>query len=107
MSKREWDEEAETNPSTSDPIGWALGSNLQTRGSLHSDWWETTGSELAACGDLAIHPVTGWWRERKHLGSVEKTARYALIVTIDSQDATTDLYTPITNEVRASVEIES
>ncbi len=107
VSKREWDEEAETNPSTSDPISWSLGSNLQTRGSVHSDWWETTGSELAACGDLAIHPVTGWWRERKHLGCVEKTARYALIVTIETQDETTDLYTPIVNQIATPVEVET
>lgn len=105
ISQDEWDDDGD-RPSTSDPIPWALGSNLQTRGSIHSDWWDATGADLAACGQLAVYPVTGWWRERHHLGKVDSLARYALVVTIETEAENCDLYSPIVNQLAKPVTIE-
>ncbi|HNT36540.1 MAG TPA: S8 family peptidase, partial [bacterium] len=82
ISKQEWEEEQEGRPSTSDPINWAVGVRLRTKGSIHCDWWTPQGgaAELARCGQVAVFPVTGWWRERKHLGVVERQTRYSLII---------------------------
>jgi hypothetical protein len=72
---------------------------LRTRGSIHSDWWTASAAELAECSQIAVYPVTGWWRERNQLRSVEKQARYALIVTISTPATEVDLYTPIAQQV--------
>jgi len=104
ISSQEW-EEGQGRPSTSDPITWAIGSRLRTRGSIHSDWWTTSAEDVAACGQIAVFPVTGWWRERKHLGRVEAKARYALIVTISTPPQSVDLYTPIAQLIGLTTEI--
>lgn len=106
VSKREWGDEEQGRPVTADPIDWTLGTTFQNRGSIHSDWWTTTGIELAECGQLAVHPVAGWWSERVHLGHVDDEARYSLIVTIETEGVETDLYTPIVEAIRPGVEID-
>lgn len=99
ISKDAWEED-EGRPSMAEPQkNWTLGPQLRTRGSLHSDSWTSTAADLAACGQIAVYPVTGWWRERKHLGRIERAARYALIITISTPDASVDLYTPTMNQV--------
>ena len=42
---------------------WAIGEFGQTKGSMHSDFWIGTASQLADSDAIAIYPVTGWWRE--------------------------------------------
>ena len=37
--------------------------DYSNRGSIHSDIWEGTAIDLAACGRVAVFPVTGWWKE--------------------------------------------
>ena len=105
ISTDEWEADHQTRPSTGDPISWALGTGLQTRGSIHSDWWTTSAADLAQCGQVAVFPVTGWWRERKHLGNAQKIARYSLIITLSTPDTEIDLYTPIAQEVGIVAEI--
>jgi len=105
VSKQEWEEE-ENRPSTSDPIDWATG-RLRKKGSIHSDWWTSSAADLARCGQVAVFPVTGWWRERKHLGFVEKESRYSLIITISTPAADVDLYTPIAQEIGLITEIQT
>jgi len=104
ISSQEWEEEQD-RPSTSDPINWAIGKDLRTHGSIHSDWVTTSAAEIASCGQVAVFPVTGWWKERKHLGFVEKQARYSLIITISTEETEVDLYTPIAQEIGIITEI--
>jgi hypothetical protein len=85
---------------------WALGQNLRVRGSIHSDWWEGSASDLAACGCIGVFPVTGWWRERHHLGRWNRAARYSLIVTLETPRTDIDLYTAIATLVGITPEIE-
>ena len=63
--------------------------------------------ELAACGHVAIYPVTGWWRERPQLGRLESKARYSLIVSLETPDEEVDLYHAIENLTRVTAESES
>jgi hypothetical protein len=107
VSTQEWEEEEgqlPNRPSTRDPISWEIG-RLRTRGSIHCDWWTASAEEVARCDQVAVFPVTGWWRERKHLGFVEKQTRYSLIVTISTRSTEVDLYTPIAQQVGLVTEI--
>lgn len=104
ISSQEWEEEEDGRPSTSDPINWEIG-RLRTRGSIHCDWWTASAAQVADCGQVAVFPVTGWWRERKHLGCVEKQTRYSLIITISTPATDVDLYTPIAQQIGLVTEI--
>jgi hypothetical protein len=84
---------------------WALGWKLRNRGSVQSDWWTGTASDLAACGGLGIFPITGWWRERPHLECWERKVRYSLIVAISTPQSDVDIYTPVSNAVSITTEI--
>lgn len=92
-----------------EPLGaalpWLVGQHGRSQGSIHSDMWEGTAAELAGCRSLAVFPVTGWWRERKHLDRWGQRARYSLIVTLESESS--DIYTPIANVVGIPIAIRS
>jgi len=107
VTKDDWDEHR-GRPSTAEPQrDWMFGWRRRTCGCLHSDSWTSTAAELASCGQVAVYPVTGWWRERKHLGRIEHAARYALIVTISTPDTDVDLYTPVTQQIGIATEIDT
>lgn len=105
ISKTQWEDEKVRPKSQSETRNWIVGDKGRTHGSIHSDWWEGSAAELAACGSIAIYPVTGWWRERAHLGRLLHNARYSLVVTLQTANVETDLYTPIKNT--ASVRVET
>jgi len=81
-----------------------VGPDGRTQGSIHSDWWEGTAADLAASGQLAVYPVTGWWRERKHLERWGSMARYSLVVSLETE-ADVKLYTAIQNVATVSAEV--
>lgn len=83
---------------------WVVGPNGRSQGSVHSDWWEGTAADLAASGLLAVYPVTGWWRERKHLERWGSRARYSLIISLETE-ADVQLYTAIQSVTTVSVEV--
>lgn len=83
---------------------WLLG-KMRNRGSIHSDTWHGTAVELAKRGRIAVFPVLGWWRERPALNRWDKQARYALIVSIKTQDVDCDIYTPVRNQIMPLVEV--
>ena len=43
--------------------------------------------------------MVGWWRSRKYLGEIDSEARYSLIVSIETPEAETDLYSEITQVI--------
>ncbi|WP_425395417.1 S8 family peptidase [Aeoliella sp.] len=106
LSKDAWENREERPDSVTEDRSWELGKNLRTRGSIHSDTWTGMASELAACGVIGVHPVTGWWRERPHLERWSRSARYALLVSLETDDTEIDLYTPIESQVVTEVETE-
>jgi hypothetical protein len=106
VTRTAWEEEDERPTFSRDDRSWELGPNLRTRGSIHSDQWSGTASELANCNHIAVYPITGWWRERPHLDRWSRSARYAMIVTIKSAMTEVDLYTPIRAQIEVVPEIE-
>ncbi|MCP4384358.1 MAG: S8 family peptidase [Hyphomicrobiales bacterium] len=86
--------------------GWVLGPRLRNRGSLHSDVWEGTATDLANRHGIAVYPTGGWWREKRSLERYDRETRYALLLTLRAQ-TTVDLYTEIANAVGVEVEIET
>jgi hypothetical protein len=83
----------------SDPQDWRFGSK-RTRGSIHSDVWTGTAAKLADKSAIVVYPVNGWWRFRPTDHAVcERRARYALIVSIETDEEDIDVYSPIENLV--------
>ena len=86
---------------------WAIGTNNRNNGSVHSDFWEGTAADLATCNHIAVYPVIGWWRERKHLGKVENRTRYSLIISLDTPEQDVELYTTVKNLIEIPIEIRT
>lgn len=96
----------ETKPSAgSANDGWFLGPNARDKGSIHSDVLETTAADLAERGMLAVYPVTGWWKEQKKRDRSHLGARYALLVSIETDAIEADLWTPIAQRVGLTISI--
>ncbi|MBM3550788.1 MAG: S8 family peptidase [Alphaproteobacteria bacterium] len=95
-------------PLIPDP-GWDFGRrhSLASLGSIHSDTWRGRAIDLAARGHIAVYPTMGWWNKRPHLGAWDKTARYSLIVSLETPDVQADLYTPVANQIGIPVVIET
>ncbi len=84
---------------------WYLGSRNRDVGSIHSDFCETTAADLANTNYVAVYPIGGWWKERKHYGKTNEKIRYSLIVTIETPATETDLYTPIITQIGKEIDI--
>ena len=108
LKRRNLDERdaGERKPSTEPDSGWLLGERKVSAGSLHCDLWEGNAAELAARDMLWIYPVSGWWRERKALGRIGDSARYALVLTLETDDTEIDLHTPVNALVNTLIDIE-
>jgi hypothetical protein len=85
---------------------WAIGEFGQTKGSIHSDFWRGTASQLAESGAIAVFPVTGWWRERLSQECISRLARYSLIVTIQTRRTDLEVYSWVSTEISPSVEVD-
>lgn len=89
---------------------WFLGPDICTLGSLHSDTWSGSAAKLAERGLIGIYPVIGWWRERQDLGKLDRSARYALVVSIRTPaqvlGVDVNVYAPVATQLAAEVEIE-
>ena len=97
LSRAEWENPDERPDNVSETRRWTVGDQgavgLASLGLV--DW---DCGELASCNLICVHPVTGWWRERPHLGRWIESARYSLFVSIETRDSEVDLYTPIVNQ---------
>lgn len=103
MSKAFWDGPNERPKNAKETRHWVVGEDGRSLGSLHSDWWTGRAAELARSGSIIVYPVTGWWKERKHLGRYEQSARYSLIVSIRTKK--NDIYAPIANVGTVQTEV--
>jgi hypothetical protein len=86
---------------------WVIGANNRSNGSIHSDYWEGTAADLATCNLIAVFPIIGWWRERKHLGKVENSTRYSLIISLETPAQDVELYTTVKNMIEVPIEIKT
>ena len=105
LTRAAWNEEEGRPESADDGRNWSLRHNLRTRGSVHSDLWTGTAAELAESGCVAVHPITGWWRERPHLRRWSRAARYSLIVSLETERTDVDLYAAIQQRVPVAAEV--
>lgn len=62
---------------------------------------------MAERGVIAVYPVSGWWKEQPNRDRSEKGARYALVVSIETTDVETDIWTPVAVQVGIPVTIET
>jgi hypothetical protein len=92
------DEENGRPDSSSPSSHWQIG-NYRKHGSIHSDIWEGRAADLATSNLIAIRPVIGWWRERPHLGKVDRRTRYALIVSIETPGIESNIYAAVAAKV--------
>jgi hypothetical protein len=97
ISRAFWVDGKRPTDSARETRNWTVGEDNRTLGSLHSDWWMGTATELARSGRIVVYPVSGWWKDRKHLDRYDQLARYSLLVSIKSRKRSIDLYTPIVN----------
>lgn len=74
---------------------WIIGSRYRDKGSIHRDFWIGSGADLATRNQIAVYPVSGWYRMRKKLEKYNATIRYSLIVTIEAPEIDVDIYTPV------------
>jgi len=51
--------------------------------------------DLLGRDKLCIKPVGGWWRDRARAEYVNRTSRYALIVTLKAPRVDVDLYSAV------------
>ncbi|MDK8306472.1 S8 family peptidase [Corynebacterium imitans] len=82
---------------------WFLGERGRHRGSLHQDEWIGTGAELAHCNNVAVYPVGGWWKKNSRKDRRELPVRYALLISLKTQEQEVDLYTPIATQLQIPV----
>lgn len=99
---RNQDEVIET---TSGSDRWLIG-EARDKGSIHSDVWEGTAADIAACNIIAIYPVGGWWKDRPHLKKINSNTRYSLVVSIDTPEVEVELYTTVATMIRVPIEIK-
>lgn len=78
-----------------DNDGWTFGRNRRDVGSLHIDEFRCPASDLARRNLFAVHPVAGWWKSKSVQNVDEKTARFALVVELDTGEVEADLYTEV------------
>jgi len=112
LSSEEWPAENRRSrkppqAAANDVREWELRSRLQTRGSIHSDYWTGSAAVLATSDLVAVYPVTGWWREQPRLGFVEKKTRYSMIVTISTDSSDIELYQAIEDEIVIRSRVET
>lgn len=85
--------------------GWVIGPQLRHRGSLHTEIWRGSATDLAARGGIAIYPTLGWWREQLRHGKCDGIVRYSLIVSIETDARDVDLYAPVAAVIEQKVAV--
>ncbi|MCZ7586278.1 MAG: S8 family peptidase [Deltaproteobacteria bacterium] len=104
INQRALDED-ENRPNTGDSDGWFLGELARNKGSIHSDVWTGTAADLADRGVIGVFPVSGWWKDQKLRDRSNRGARYALIVSIETEAEGIDIWTPVASEIGVPIEI--
>ncbi len=80
---------------------WGLGADNTFKGSIHCNYWEGTAADISSCNFLAVYPqATGWWKNLKKQKKFNENLRYSLIVSIETPENTSDIYTKIAQQVK-------
>lgn len=104
LNKQAATEDGEGPTTHGDSTKWLLGDQLRHRGSMHSDIWVGTAAELAERDVIGVYPVSGWWKEQPARDRSEIGARYALVVSIETDAENVDIWTPVAQQVGIPIE---
>ena len=88
-----------------DAEGWLLGTQLRTRGTIHSDIWTGTAQALADMNTIAVYPVGGWWKYRRASDKWKNSVRFCLIVSIDVPNTDVDIYSSVATIISTDIEV--
>jgi len=88
---------------------WVVGPATRDVGSLHSDIWDGSASDLADREAIAIYPVGGWWYHLKSHGRANTKTKYSLVLSIEVPSHDIDLYASVKSiiDTRVAAEIAS
>ncbi len=106
INKQAVGEDEKIGKTNSGSDGWVLG-RIKDRGSIHSDHWKGMAIDLAQRSVIAVYPIGGWWKENPGHNRYGQKVRYSLIVSIRALSSAVDIYTPVVNQVSASIEIST
>lgn len=98
-------EEDEDKPTIGAAADWFLGEQTRNKGSIHSDLLVGTAADLAERGVIGIYPVSGWWKDQPKRDRSRLGARYALVVSIETEAEGVDIWTPVAQQIGTPVEI--
>ena len=104
LNKQALDEGEDKPNASGSSTEWFVGESARSKGSIHSDIWEGTAADLAERGAVGIYPVSGWWKDQPNRDRSQVGARYALIVSIETEVEGVDIWTPVAQEVGVPVE---
>ena len=107
LNKKALDPDEEKPTGGSDSAKWVLGDHTRHKGSLHCDVWQGTAEDLAARNVIGIYPVSGWWKEQPKRDRSDAGARYALIVSIETNEENVDIWTPVAQQIGVPIVIET
>lgn len=96
----------ERPPGVEEDGHWTFGSQSMSTGSLHCDEWVGPATSLANRDILCVKPIVGWWRDRASLAICHRVARYALVMTLSTEDETVNLYNEVQTIVNTEIGIE-
>ncbi len=99
VSKAMREDEEDKGEIKNDSSRWLLGINNRNVGSIHSDIWEGTASQLSESNMVIIYPKVGWWKSRAYLNRYHSKVRYSLVVTLEAPKVDIDLYTAIATQI--------
>ncbi len=99
-------EESGTRSDSQESKRWFLGEKGRSVGSLHQDQWTGAGAELARCSNVAVYPVGGWWKYNRRKDRRDLPVRYALLLSLHTEEQGVDLYTPIATQLNVPVPTE-
>ena len=100
ISKALREDEEDKGEVKNDSDRWLLGANNRNVGSIHSDVWEGTVSQLSESNMVIIYPKVGWWKSRAYLSRYHSKVRYSLVVTMEAPKVDVDLYTAIVMQIK-------
>ena len=104
LNQRALDEDEEKPRSSSVSTEWFLGEQTRNKGSIHSDIWVGTAADLAERGVIGIYPVSGWWKDQPKRDRSQLGARYALVVSIETDAEGVDIWTPVAQQIGVPLE---
>lgn len=92
-------------PKSSDDGKWRFGPDSISCGSLHCDEWSGPAAHLLTRDLLCIKPVGGWWRGRADAQVCNKKARYALVISLKTDNQEVTFHTDISAIIDGTVSV--